>query len=126
MGGRTRLVTSPGMASSASSGNGRRQLLASTWTKVALVVALVEAVLVAVGVIPRWVSVAIAVVVIAGWFLKGRELRSPSMRASAWAVSVSQALVLFVPLVLWILGAAVVVAVTVVAVIVLVLLVRDR
>jgi hypothetical protein len=114
------------MASSASSGNGRRQLIQSTWTKVALVVALVEAVLVGVGVVPRWVSVAIAVAVIAGWFLRGRELRPPSVRASAWAVAVSQALVLFVPLVLWILSAAVVVAVTVVAAIVLVLLVRDR
>jgi hypothetical protein len=104
----------------------RRRLIESVWVRGALLIAAAEAVLVVVGVIPRWVAVVVAALVLAAYFLRGRSLSSPSIRQGFWAVAVSQALVLFVPLVLWILGAIVIVGLAAVAAIVLVVLLLDR
>ena len=98
----------------------------SVWVKTALVIAAAEGVLVIFGVIPRWTVVLAAAVVLAGYFLRGRSVTSPSVRQGLWAVALSQAVVLFVPLVLWIIGAVVTVVLVAVAAVVLALLILDR
>ena len=98
----------------------------SVWVKTALVIAAAEGVLVIFGVIPRWTVVLAAAVVLAGYFLRGRSVTSPSVRQGLWAVALPQAVVLFVPLVLWIIGAVVTVVLVAVAAVVLALLILDR
>jgi uncharacterized membrane protein YphA (DoxX/SURF4 family) len=90
------------------------------------VIAAVEAVLIVAGVVPRWAAVGVAIALLVTYFLYGRNVQHAPTRQGMWAVAVSQALVLLVPLALWIIGAAVVVLLAVVAVIVVFLLVRDR
>jgi hypothetical protein len=104
----------------------KRGLIGSVWTRAALALAVIEGILIIVGVIPRWTAVLVAGVVLAVYFLGGRNATSPTGRQAIWAVALSQAVVLFVPLVLWILGAVVIVAVAAVAAIVLIALVLDR
>lgn len=104
----------------------RRRIVESPWVRAGLLIAAVEAVLVLVGVVPRWASVLAAALVLAAYFARGRRLRSPSARQAAWSLALSQALVLFVPLALWIIGAVVVVALAALAAAVLVLVVVDR
>jgi hypothetical protein len=101
-------------------------LLQSTWARAALLIAAIEAVLIVTGVVPRWLAVAIALAVVAGYFVYGRNVKNPSARQGVWAVAVSQGLVLFVPLALWVLSAVAVVALAIVAAVVLVVLLRDR
>jgi uncharacterized membrane protein YphA (DoxX/SURF4 family) len=104
----------------------KRPLVESVWARAAIVIAVAEAVLVVVGVIPRWTAVVVAALVLAAYFYRGRKVSNPSTRQGFWAVAVSQALVLFVPLALWILGAVVIVIVAAAAVILLVVLLADR
>jgi hypothetical protein len=103
-----------------------RSLLKSTWVRAALLIAVVEAVLIVTGVVPRWVAVVVALAALAGYFVYGRNVGNASGRQAAWAVAVSQGLVLFVPLALWVLSAVAVVLLAVVAAVVLVVLLRDR
>jgi hypothetical protein len=104
----------------------RKGLFESVWLRGALVVAAVEAILVAVGVIPRIVAVVIAGLVIALYFLWGRSVERAVVRQTVWAVALSQAVVLFVPIVLWAIGAALIVLLAVVAALVVVALLVDR
>jgi hypothetical protein len=104
----------------------RRRIVESPWARTGLLIAGVEAILVVVGIIPRWVAVVIAAVVLVAYFARGRQLGSPTVRQGVWALALSQALVLFVPLLLWVLGAIVVLAIAAVAAAVLVLVVLDR
>jgi hypothetical protein len=104
----------------------RRGLTRSVWVKAALVIAAAEAVLVLVGLMPRWTVVVIAALVLAGYFLRGRGVGSPTVRQGIWAVAMSQALVLFVPIILWVVSALVVLVLAAVAVIVLLVLFFDR
>jgi hypothetical protein len=113
-------------ASAASERTARGKLLDSYWFRGAMLVAFVEGILVAVDVIPRWVAVVIAVPVIAGYFLRGRKVRDPSRRQVLWALAFSQAIVLLVPLITWIIGAVAVVVAAVVAAIVIFALIIDR
>lgn len=89
-------------------------------------VAAIEAVLVAVGVIPRWASVVVAGLLITVYFVWGRTVSNPSVRQGIWAVALSQGIVLFVPIGLWAIGAAVIVLLAVVAALVVIALVVDR
>jgi hypothetical protein len=104
----------------------RRRIVQSNWTRAALLLAAVETILLLVHVIPRWLVVVIAALVLAGYFFRGRNVSSPSLRQTAWTIALSQAVVLFVPLILWIIGAVVVVAIAAVAAALLVLLILDR
>jgi hypothetical protein len=104
----------------------RRGLTRSVWVKAALVIAAAEAVLVLVGVMPRWTVVVIAALVLVGYFLRGRGVSSPTVRQGIWAVAMSQALVLFVPIILWVVSALVVLVLAAVAVILLLVLFFDR
>lgn len=104
----------------------RRRFIESNWTRAGLLIAGAEAVLVVVGVIPRWLVVVIAAIVLVFYFARGRRASSPSVRQSAWSIALSQALVLFVPLILWVIGAIAIVAIAAVAAAIVVLIILDR
>ena len=124
------LVTSPTVSSVASgSPDGVEQhpsLLRSTWTRAALAIVAVEAVLIVFGVLSRWIAIGIALGLLVLYFTYGRGLRSPSARQGMWAVALSQGLVLLVPLALWIFNAALVALLAVAAVVVVAMIVVDR
>jgi hypothetical protein len=104
----------------------RGRLLESIWFRGALAIAFVEGILVAFDVIPRWIAVAVAVAVLAAYFLRGRGIKDASVRQGVWALALSQAVVLLVPLISWILSAAVIVVLAVVAVLLVIALIIDR
>ena len=104
----------------------RPGLFQSLWFRVGVAVAVIEAILVAVGVIPRWPAIAIAIFVLVLYFLWGRNVGRPVIRQTGWALALSQALVLLVPIALWAIGAAVVVVLAVVAALLVAALIVDR
>jgi hypothetical protein len=91
-----------------------------------MLIALVEGILVVSGVIPRWVAIGIAVAVIAAYFLRGRGLKDAGARQAVWAVTLSQAVVLLVPILSWVLTAAAIAIVAILGVLVVVALIVDR
>jgi hypothetical protein len=104
----------------------RGGLIRSNWLRGAFLIAGAEAALIVVGVIPRWVAVGVAAASVVGYFARGRSIPSQPARRAMWAIAVSQALVLFVPLLLWVLSALVLLVLAAFAVILLVVLVLDR
>jgi hypothetical protein len=104
----------------------RGKLLESMWFRGAMLIAFVEGILVVFGVIPRWVAIGIAVAVIAAYFLRGRGLKDAAARQAVWAVTLSQAVVLLVPILSWVLTAAAVVIVAILGALVIVALIVDR
>jgi hypothetical protein len=104
----------------------RLGLMRSNWLRGAFLIAGAEAALIVVGLIPRWVAVGVAAAIVVGYFARGRSVPSQTARQAVWAITVSQALVLFVPLLLWVLSALVLLVLAAFAVILLVVLVLDR
>ena len=88
------LVTSPTVSSVASgSPDGVERhpsLLRSTWTRAALAIAAVEALLIVFGVLSRWIAIGIALGLLVLYFAYGRGLRNPSARQGMWAVEVGR------------------------------------
>jgi hypothetical protein len=113
-------------AASAAPRPGRSSFFTSQWLRLALAIAAVEAVLIVFDAVPRWVAVAVALAVLVGYVAWRRRITSPAARQAAWAVAVSQALVLLVPLALWVASALVVLVLAAAALLVLVWLVLDR
>lgn len=95
-------------------------------TKIALSIAVVEAILLVVGAVSRPGALLVAVVVIVGYFWLGRRIRSPLARDVAWTAAVSQALVALVPVLLFVLTAVAVVAIAILAIVALVVLFSGR
>jgi hypothetical protein len=104
----------------------RAKLLESIWFRGAMAIAFVEGILVLFGIIPRWVAVGIAVAVVAGYFLRGRLIKDGAVRQAVWAVTLSQAVVLLVPILSWVLTVAAIVIVAIIGVLVVVALLADR
>jgi len=104
----------------------RQGLFGSYWFRGAMLLAFVEGILVAFDIIPRWVAVTIAAAVIVAYFVRGRRIKDASVRQGVWALALSQAVVLLVPLIAWIVGAAAVVIAAVAAAIVIFALIVDR
>jgi hypothetical protein len=104
----------------------RAKLLESVWFRGALVITFVEGILIVFDVIPRWVAIGVAIAVIAAYFLRGRGIKDASVRQAVWAVTFSQAVVLLVPLIGWIVSAAVIVVLAVLAALVIFWLIIDR
>jgi hypothetical protein len=104
----------------------RPGLLGSVWFRGGLGIAAAEAILIAVGTIPRWPAIGVAVALLLLYFIWGRTVRHATARQAIWAVAVSQALVLLVPIALWAIGAAVIVALAAIAAVLVVVLIVDR
>ena len=92
----------------------------------ALWIAVAEAILVLFGAIPRFAAVAVALVVLAGYFTVGRSLRSFTARQVGWIAAASQAFVILVPLLLIVLSWLAILAVGIIAIAALVVLFARR
>jgi hypothetical protein len=95
-------------------------------TRIALLIAVVEGILVVLDVIPGWVALTAAAVVIVLYLAWGRRLGSDSARQLAWIAALSQSLVALIPLLLFVLTALAVLALAVIAVFALIALFTDR
>lgn len=94
--------------------------------RIAFWIAVVEGILLVVGEISRWGALALAVLVIVGYFAVGHRLRSPFARDLAWTAAVSQALVALIPILLIVVGTLALIAIGILAVVALILLFGDR
>ena len=94
--------------------------------KIAVIGALVEGVLVLVGVIDWWIVVLLAIAAIVFYVWRGRTAQREEVREGSWILAVSQLAVVLVPALALVLTAFAVVALVLGAVVALVLLLRDR
>jgi len=92
--------------------------------KLALLLAVVEGLLVAVGILEAWIAIVLAILVLVVYFGWARERES--LRDAGWIVAVWQAIVLLVPILVVIVGTLALVAVGAIAVLALVALFADR
>ena len=94
--------------------------------RISLITAVLEGLLVVVGVLSWWVVVPIAVVAVAFWAAAGRNYRSESARHVSWIFASSQALVVLVPILLSIAGTVVKAVLVLVALAALFYLFKER
>lgn len=94
--------------------------------RLAFWIAVVEGVLVAFHAISWWLAIAVAVLVVVGWFTFGHRLRSGTVRQLGWIAAVSQSLVALVPIFVLVVGTLALIVVGVLAVVALVLLFGSR
>jgi hypothetical protein len=94
--------------------------------RLAFWIAVVEAILLLVGVIDRWAALFFALLIVVGYFVVGSRLRSGLGRDVAWTAAVSQALVALVPVLVILVGTVALIAVGILALVALVLLFGDR
>ena len=94
--------------------------------QVALWIAVIEGLLVAVHVINRWVAIAIAVAAVALYFFALRESRSFTARQAGWILATSQAAVVLIPFLLFVVGTFALLAVGILAIVALIALFSDR
>jgi hypothetical protein len=94
--------------------------------RVAFWIAVAEGILIVFHGISWWAAIAIAVLVVVGWFSLAHRLRSDTARQLGWIAAVSQALVALVPVLVLIVGTLALIVVGVLAVVALVLLFSSR
>ena len=88
--------------------------------------AVVEGVLVVFGQIPVWVALVAAVLVLAFYWLAGRDLPSGAAREASWIAALSQAFVALVPVVVLVVGTLALILVAALAVVALIALFAGR
>jgi hypothetical protein len=94
--------------------------------RIAFWIAVVEGLLVALHAISWWLAIAIAVLVVFGWFSLAHRLRADTPRQVWWIAAVSQALVALVPIFVIIVGTLALIVVGILAVVALILLFGAR
>ncbi|HWH54071.1 MAG TPA: hypothetical protein VNT04_00695 [Gaiellaceae bacterium] len=94
--------------------------------RIAFWIAVVEGLLVAVHAISWWAAIAIAVLVVGGWFIFGHRLRSDAARQASWIAAVSQALVALVPILVIVVGTLALIVVGALAAVALIMLFASR
>ena len=95
-------------------------------TRIALWIAVFEAALVVLGVIPRWPAFAVALALLVFYVFVGRNVRSDTVRHLSWIGAVSQLLIVALPALLALITFAAILAVVILAAIALVYLFLDR
>jgi hypothetical protein len=95
-------------------------------TRIAVWIAVAEAILLVFGAIDRWGALLVAALVIVGYFLLEHRLRWQSARDVLWIGAVSQALVALVPVLVILVGTLTLIAVGFLAVVALIVLFADR
>jgi len=108
-----------------------RSTRAGRWLRVRRVrlafwIAAIEGLLVVVHAISWWAAVAVAALVVLGWFSLGHRLESDAARQAGWIAAVSQALVALVPILVIIVGTVALILVGLLAAVALVLLFSSR
>jgi hypothetical protein len=94
--------------------------------QIAFAIAVVEAILVLVGIVPWWLVVALAAGSVALYVWFGRGHASPGVRAATWLAAVSQLIVVLVPIGLVFVGILAIVVIAVLAAVALAMLLLDR
>jgi hypothetical protein len=94
--------------------------------RIALWIAVIEGLLVAVHVINRWVAIAIAAAAITLYFFAGRESKSLTARQVSWILATSQAAVVLIPFLLFVVGTFALVAVGLLAIVALIALFSEH
>jgi hypothetical protein len=94
--------------------------------RISLWTAVIEGVLVVIGVLPHIVVYVLAVVAIAFWISAARSFKSGLARQAGWIFAASQALAVLVPIFLFIAKTIAIFAIAVAAVVALVYLFTDR
>jgi hypothetical protein len=94
--------------------------------RTALWIALIEGLLVIFHVIDKWIAIGVAIVVLAIYFLFGRNSSSPTIRQVSWVAAASQAVLILVPIVVAIIGTVALILVAIIAVVALVALFAER
>jgi hypothetical protein len=94
--------------------------------RIAFSIAAIEGLLIVVHAISWWAAVAVAALVVVGWFSFAHRLRSDAARQAGWIAAASQALVALVPVLVIIVGTLALVAVGLLAVVALLLLFSSR
>ena len=84
------------MASRAASSSGG--YLRNHRLRISLWIAVVEGLLVVIGVIPEWAVFIVAAVAVAYWATAGRSYKSTMVRQASWIFAASQVFVMLVPL----------------------------
>jgi hypothetical protein len=94
--------------------------------RIAFWIAAIEGLLVVVHAISWWLAVAVAALLVFGWFSFGHRLRSDTARQAGWIAAVSQALVALVPILVIVVGTLALLVVGLLAVVALALLFGSR
>ena len=92
----------------------------------ALSIAVVEGILVVAHVLPKWPVFLLAVIAIGAWWYAGRQSRSDLARQASWVAAASQALVLLVPVVLFVATTIAIVVLALLAIAALIFLFTER
>lgn len=93
---------------------------------IALTLAALEGVLVIADVIPGWLAIVVAVVVIGAYLVAGRGARYDALRQVSWIAAASQVAVVLVPVLVAVATALALIAVAVIAVVAVIALLADR
>lgn len=96
------------------------------WLRAAGLIALAEAILVIVDVLPAWAAIGIALAVLASYVSLRRRVTQQALRTGLRAAALSQAAILVVPAVLVLLGWLLVAGLVVAGAVVVVLILADR
>lgn len=94
--------------------------------RIAAWIAVVEAILLVVHVIPKLSALLAAAALFLFYVFVGRALRSDALRHASWIAATSQVLVALVPVLLIVVGTLALIAVGILAVVALVVLFTDR
>jgi hypothetical protein len=94
--------------------------------RIAFWIAVAEGILVVFHAISWWAAVAIAALVVVGWFSFAHRIRSDTARQALWIAAVSQALVALVPIFVLIVGTLALILVGLLAAVALILLFSSR
>jgi hypothetical protein len=90
--------------------------------RIAVWIAVIEGILLLLHAIPRLLTLAVAIVVVLGYFWLGHRIRSTTVREIGWIAAVSQALVMLVPILAIVVGTLALIGVAILAVFALLLL----
>jgi hypothetical protein len=112
------------MAARAMSRPGR--YLADHRLRLALIIAVVEALAVLVGILPNWSVFILAGVAVAFWATAGRSYQSNTVRQASWIFAASQVLAVLVPVLLIFVKAVAYVVIAILAILALIFLFTER
>jgi hypothetical protein len=94
--------------------------------RLAVWIAVIEGLLVVVHVIPKWLALVVAVVVLAWYFVSGRTSRSLSVRQAGWVAAASQAMIALIPVVAFFVTTFALIALGILAAVALLVLFTER
>jgi hypothetical protein len=92
----------------------------------AIGVAILEGVLIVAGELSKALALIVAIAVVVGYFMLSDRLRPGVGREIAWIAAVSQAIVMLVPLLVFVIGTLTLIAIAAIAVVALILLFSRR